>query len=359
MPALLFTILKIIGITVLTVLLALFSLILLVLFVPVRYRAELQLPETDLADQNTSITDSLKVYVRFHWLLYLVRGGISYPENAELVVRIFFFRIFPRKRNSVEDSDSSAENASSGDNHETAKEHSEGEKGNDVKDNKNTQSKEEKKGHIHTYKSEVTETGTLDADEGSGISDSQTENTISFSGSEEKDSTAKDRREKKGLFSLADGLEKIIDKVMAFIDDIDKCAGKIEYTLINVCDKIDMVRDTLESSTFDRAFQKGRLQLGKVISAVKPRHISADILYGATDPGDTAKVLAAVSCLDALTGYDIIMDPDFDNNVAGARISIKGRITLFRIVLSAVRIWFDKDIKRLIKRFGKIMAGPA
>ena len=89
------TVLKIIGIVLLWILLIVLFLILLVLFVPVRYKADANIPETEL-DKGFDL-EKMHIKAGFSWLLHLISGGIDYPESKEFTIRVFGIKVFPRK----------------------------------------------------------------------------------------------------------------------------------------------------------------------------------------------------------------------------------------------------------------------
>ena len=94
--AVILTILKWVGIALLIILGVALVLLLLVLFVPVRYRVDATLPETDL--EGAFPPEDTKAHVRFSWLLHLINGGLLYPERPELFVRVAVFTVFPLRK---------------------------------------------------------------------------------------------------------------------------------------------------------------------------------------------------------------------------------------------------------------------
>ena len=89
------TVLKIIGISLLVILAVVLLLLLLVLFVPIFYRSDVSVPETEL-DNGFDIE---KVYAKisFSWLLFVIRGGLEFPKNKEFTLRVFGIKILPKK----------------------------------------------------------------------------------------------------------------------------------------------------------------------------------------------------------------------------------------------------------------------
>jgi hypothetical protein len=89
---------------------------------------------------------------------------------------------------------------------------------------------------------------------------------------------------------------------------------------------------------------------------ILPDRIRADILFGTGDPADTAEVLAAYSALYPMLYKKVSYEPDFDRKVLKGDIHVKGHITLFTILYCVLVCYFNKDVKKTIKRFKKIFA---
>ena len=161
------------------------------------------------------------------------------------------------------------------------------------------------------------------------------------------------------IFTVFDFFEKLSDLfwgTLDFLEKPEKAVEKAFYTISRVCDKIDLIQDTLESPTFERAYRCAKKDLFLILRHVKPKKLSADILLGLGDPATTAQVLAAVNVADAFLSYDIDLEPDFENKVVEADVDIKGKIALWRVLLSAARVYFNKDIRKVYKRINRIIS---
>ncbi len=161
------------------------------------------------------------------------------------------------------------------------------------------------------------------------------------------------------IFTIFDFFEKLSDLfwgTLDFLEKPEKAVEKAFYTISKACDKIDLIQDTLESPTFERAYRCAKKDLFLILRHVKPTKLSADILLGLGDPATTAQVLAAVNVADAFLSYDIDLEPDFENKVVEVDVDIKGKIALWRVLLSAARVYFNKDIRKVWKRINRIIS---
>ena len=150
-------------------------------------------------------------------------------------------------------------------------------------------------------------------------------------------------------------VQSIIEKAKIFITTQQNVFNKIKCTISRVYGKINMIKSTLENDIFQRAFEKSKKHLGIILKSILPRKVVADILYGTGDPAMTAQIMGGLGIVRALGFNKITLRPDFDRTVIQGDLHIKGRITLFRIVLSLAICYFNKDIRKTVKRFNKIL----
>ena len=316
------TVLKIIGIVLLVILAVILLLLLLVLFAPIFYRIDANVPETELDNGF----DMKKVFakVSFHWLLFVIRGGIEFPKNKEFTLRVFGIKILPKKEK-PEKEDKKKDKDKDKDKDKEADEKP-------VEDKPSEEKKEDEKPEDITSGEDVTDSETSETD-----SDIQTE--------------AEDKEPK----SFLDVLWNIIDTIDNILKTPLNVFEKIRYTISRVCDKIDMIKSTLENDIFKRAFELVKKKLIKIIKMILPDKYDIDLLLGTGDPAQTAEIMAGYGALYPYLYRKVRFEPDFERKVVMTDAHIKGHITLFTIVYSAAVCYFNKDVKKTIKRFKKII----
>nr|MCR5584248.1 DUF2953 domain-containing protein [Lachnospiraceae bacterium] len=72
--------------------------------------------------------------------------------------------------------------------------------------------------------------------------------------------------------------------------------------------------------------------------------------FGFEDPATTGEILGVVSSVYACTGKLLDLKPDFENEVFNCDVRVKGRIRIFTVALIAVLLYFNKDLRKLVKR---------
>ena len=120
-------------------------------------------------------------------------------------------------------------------------------------------------------------------------------------------------------------------------------------------DNIQYYREVLESESFRQSAALCKRELVWVLKKLKPDKFEADFIVGMEDPAATGEILAICGMLYPLIGQNIRVVGDFDcekTHIEGL-LYIRGRIRVITFIRTAVRIYFNKDIKKLIKLFKK------
>ncbi len=351
------TVLKIIGIVLLCMLAFLLVLILLVLFVPVRYRADALVPKTDL-DEGFDI-EKISASARFSWLWFVIRGGIEFPKNKEFTVRVFGIKILPRKEKKTK---------------KEKKDNKESDKPIEAEVVTETKTETEPEAVSETAPETISKPEEEPSAENGSESETQESPEVTDTSEEEKtpeqeqesaeqektdqtsaEQTATEETDEKDDKSFLDVLWDIIDTVDNFLKTPLNVFEKIQYTISRVCDKIDMIKSTDENEIFPRAFDLVKRKLIKVIRMILPDKIDIDLLLGTGDPALTAEIMGAYGALYPIFFKKVRFTPDFENRVVAAKAHIKGHITVFTVIYSAAVCFFNKDVRKTIKRFKKII----
>ena len=284
-------ILKILGIVLLVLLGILLALLLIVLFVPVRYQGSGYREEGDPVPVH--------VQLKVTWLLHFVRVSFIYPEEAFLKVKVLFFQILPAK-----------------------------EKKKKASNKKEADGKKPK-----TDKKEV----------GSDVSDTASDQKISDEGNAADEDGGDDRR------TLLDFVRKLFFAIRNIKYTIRKIYDKIKHIIHNIRYYIKI----LQTESFKRAFALCREQLLRLMKIVLPRKVSGTFTIGMEDPAATGQILSIYGILYPLIGDSITVIPDFEKPVMEGSFRFKGKITAFTLIRIAAKIYFDKDLKRVICLFKK------
>ncbi|WP_026494613.1 hypothetical protein [Butyrivibrio sp. WCD3002] len=345
------TILKIIGIVLLVILALLLIVLLLVLFVPIRYYVNADIEETNLETEVEKLKERIHAKAGFSFLLHLVRGYIEYPEDMEFTVKVLFFKVFPKKNK--EDS--------TGKNNSKQELPYEMEEGFEDKESEGSDSEQEADNASDASESDVDESKdeiqnevqeeSQNVDINDGVNCSENEDSKSENEIDEDDFEDEEDDEKSGFIDV---LRKIKDIVVAIIKAPQNVYQKIKCTISSIYAKIDMIKKTLENDIFKRAFKVSKKQILRVLKMVIPKKCSINLHIGMSDPTVTADILAAYGVLYPILAGKVFVTPDFEKPVLSGTVRIKGKIRLVTIVWAAAVFYFNKDIRKTLRRFKKI-----
>lgn len=125
---------------------------------------------------------------------------------------------------------------------------------------------------------------------------------------------------------------------------------KISLTVHHICDKINQIKEFLESERFARLkallFQEGK----RTICHIRPRKIKGHIKIGTGDPYRTGQLLAVAGIFFPVYGEHITIEPYFEQKILEGNMSVKGRIYGNFFVRLAWRLFRDSDIRFMIKK---------
>ena len=325
-------ILKIIGI-VLAVLIGLVIILLcLALFVPVRYQVK-------AARNEGEGEPPVRLKARVSWLFPLFQVRFLYPSDVYLRVKLLFFTVFRMPFKEKADKKLSGKQKSP-----------EKKKFKKKKEDKKRRDKKQNaaKPEGRDEKSEQEQVAKLGAEE----IDTEAKTTLQKESATETAETGSETNihlepvKKSGIWVR---LKSVYGKIIQFFQ-------KIRYTIESLCDKIKKIRENiiyyielLQSETFIQAFGLCKEELVSILTYIRPRKLEADFVVGMGDPAATGQVLSVYGILIPLIGNHVRVTGDFEQKRIEGTLFIKGRMTLFRFVKTACRIYFNKDIRKLIR----------
>ncbi len=92
----------------------------------------------------------------------------------------------------------------------------------------------------------------------------------------------------------------------------------------------------------------------RLLIHILPKKLWGEAEFGFEDPSTTGKVLGLVSAIYGRTGAFLDLKPDFENKIFNCNLHIKGRVRIFTVALTAVLLYFNKDIRKIGERVKKL-----
>lgn len=294
-------ILKIIGIVLLVVVGIVLLILCLLLFVPIRYRV------------HASFYGKPRVSAHVTYLLRLLHVNFELDgQESELKIKLFGHNISDGKK-----TDDKKTADSPGQNDSTVKEEHDAVKaGEAVKSCEvNTPTKSKK-----TIEAEAS-SGHKERKE-SGISHAGKSRKADKSNNSGKPESLHDKKSDKKTEVSGSDSDGIIDKVKSIVSLIKENRGVIDFVM---------------------------RQLKLLFKHIMPGSHTISIKLGLDDPALLGEIVGGIAVFRAMTGIVINITPVWDDKIFEAELDFKGRIILGRVLYIAARVYFNKEVKKIIK----------
>lgn len=342
-------ILKIIGIVLLSILGILLLGIVCALFVPVRYRIE-------AVRQEGEGQPPASVRVKVTWLLHLINFLIRFDGELFVRVRIALLTILripkkERRRKKAERKESGGKKKKSKKQEDLVKQED------SIKQDKKeepAQSKDEAESGLQ----ETTATESLPKlqerrEEPLEITQTLPEEESAGPVEDEEGDEDTDTQEKPGFWDklrvIPEILRKLFAKIKGFFENIQYTINQFCDRIRSISDTIEYYREVLEGEAFKRSFALCKDELATIVKRLKPSKFEASLIVGMDDPASTGEILAVCGMLYPIIGGHVDVRGDFEQKRLEGEILIVGKLRMFTFLRTAVRIYFNKDIRKLYR----------
>lgn len=301
-------------------------LILLILFVPIRYKA-----------RGEKLGEDYNVRLSFTWFIKLIHGYVSYDNVNKLAISVkaLFVKLYPREKPSDKPDTKSSKKSKT--------------------DNDTVNTLENNKAPSDNKAAAIQESIT----QNNAIEVIEVEETKPSKEDKESEMpAAEDKPHKKSLLDLIDSL---IDKASGFFGKIaeffewlwelpDRIEAAISDFNDKVTDKKKWVNDKLE------LIQDGEIRAAigvlygeviRLLKSIRPRSGRAYFRIGFDDPSQTGNLVAVYSILYPYIGKNVHLNAEYEQDVLEGDFYFKGRITIFVLLLIAIRLFINEKVKYL------------
>ena len=317
MISVLLIILKIIGITLLVVLGIILLVLLLILFVPVRYRSS--------GNYHDQATFAIEGHIT--WLLHIVSAKAVYHANQpfHLYLKLFGIPIYDNLK-----------------------------VGNNKIKNKKAKSTQDKSDNAKELKAASITPLSEDALEipaEKTIDDSQAgqvENDIKKAAINE-DSFKEDQNRTPQKDSIFQKTKRGLVSLVNIFKNIKFTIWKMYDTIVRIKDNIKYYLKVLQLDSTRQAFATCKKQLARVFRNLCPKKFQVKLHLGFEDPSVLGDVLAVWGIFYPWHQGRIDIQPDFENPVMEGDFLVKGRISVYVLVWTALILLCDRNIKLLLK----------
>ena len=302
-------ILKIIGIILLSIISLLLIIIALILFVPIRYRII----------ANKFEDSDFYAEIKLTWLLHFINILIKYTDDLYYRVRVILIPIkksdnLKKHKNNSKKTKPDSDDKKSIDEGENISDKSVNE---DISDNEISKDKEE-----------IVSTSDLDENDDDNINCD----------------------ENKGIIYK---IRFVLTKFFEFLFNIKEKLNEAYNTVVNIVKDIDYYINALKDERNKKVISLCLSQASSIINNIKPKVFNGNLAIGIDDPYTMGQILSIYGILFPIIHDKITINPVYDKEVIEGDLYIKGRISVFVLIRAAIKIYFNRDYKRMIKIFKK------
>lgn len=302
-------ILKIIGIILLSIISLLLIIIALILFVPIRYRII----------ANKFEDSDFYAEIKLTWLLHFINILIKYTDDLYYRVRVILIPIkksdnLKKHKNNSKKNEPYSDDTKSVDEGENISDESANE---DISDNEISKDKEE-----------IVSTSDLDEND---------DDNINFD-------------ENKGIIYK---IRFVLTKFFEFLFNIKEKLNEAYNTVVNIVKDIDYYINALKDERNKKVISLCLSQASSIINNIKPKVFNGNLTIGIDEPYTMGQILSIYGILFPIIHDKITINPVYDKEVIEGDLYIKGRISVFVLIRAAIKIYFNRDYKRMIKIFKK------
>ena len=334
--AIFLSVLKIIGIVLLCILCLVLLILCAVLFVPIRYRAV----------GNKETDEELYIRAVLSYLLHLISAQLIY-NDGKLIMYIKILGIVLKKKIMIGGEEEEIEDPDIGSPKQKKEKHQDKEKSKEKQKDVKTENPKEKEPDISDLSSPDKGYYKIESAEAENI----TTRTFEEYGDEKGDNGESEKSSSAGNVykKIKDFFDFVFGIIKKLSDIICGLFTKTEETVNRLQREYDFYTRFLEDERNQKAYRKLKAETIKVLKHIKPRRIKGRVHFGLEDPADTGQALAYLAMVYPVLPRKLYIVPDFEDNVFEGNLLIKGYFTIFRLLVSFVRIYFDKDFKRLTR----------
>ncbi|MDE6365044.1 MAG: hypothetical protein K2L86_12425, partial [Lachnospiraceae bacterium] len=120
-------------------------------------------------------------------------------------------------------------------------------------------------------------------------------------------------------------------------------------TIVRIKNNIEYYLEILRRDSTKQALAVCWGQFGRILKKIGPRKFRVNLHLGFEDPAVMGQALAIWGMLYPVHLGAVDIQPEFDQAVLEGDFSFQGRISVFVFAHAGCILFFNKDLKRLIK----------
>jgi hypothetical protein len=328
MIAILFTVLKILGLILLGILGLVLLVVLLILLVPIRYQAE------------GSYYGALQAEAGVSWLLHLIHIHAGFRGQLLLWVKICGFKVF-----STEEEKTKTEKKNKRRKRRKKKKIP-------ASEPEAAGVRDEKKVSEDDHEQAETD-GLLENENPDPLKDENPDPPVNPDEKEvsQEESAKEDAKRSFSFTEFCDKLKSILQRVPKSVRGrICAIFGSFRDKYRMISEKKRWITAFLQNEDNQKTIKLLKRQAIRLIRHVFPRRLRGRVRFGFDDPYTTGQILTWISPFYGLYADKLELIPVFEEKALEGEVSLKGRIRLGTVIFLAVRVLFDRNFRRLLRK---------
>ena len=139
------------------------------------------------------------------------------------------------------------------------------------------------------------------------------------------------------------------------INDLKEKLSSAKEKISNINNKREKLLKVYRSKRFEKAKSDVIRYIKTLLKVIKPKHVEGRVHFGLDDPAATGEIIGGLSMIMPL--YDSYLDirPDFEKQIIEGLLKGYGRIRLCSIAGIALKVLFNKNLIKVVKRVQNIV----
>lgn len=190
----------------------------------------------------------------------------------------------------------------------------------------------------------------------STVAHNESENITDGFEPETENCTESDHKESR-FWNIIKKIKSFFIRIYEFVTGIGKSIRNLKYTISNLYDKIkswnekkNYYLEVLRDEGTKRALENIKKQALVLLKHINPKKVKIFLRFGTGNPENDGMLLGLISMFYPIFGNSLQVETDFNNEVLVYDVYMRGKIQIIVVIKIAWKLYFDKDLKELLKK---------
>ncbi len=149
--------------------------------------------------------------------------------------------------------------------------------------------------------------------------------------------------------------QSVVQKIRRKIQDIRRKIKQFFEKIKKINEKREALLNVYHHKRFEVAKKDAVVYIKTLWNIIKPKHLEGYVHFGLEDPAATGQVLGIIAMFLAWYHEFLQVEPDFEHACLDGNLKGNGKIRLFSVVKLIIKIMFNKNLIKVIKKVQTII----